>query len=122
MPQLRSQNGFGGKQMIHAVKIAPDYFDLYAKNLKPYEVRQNDRDYRAGDYIALNEYKDGEYTGRCTMALITYVFDDPVYCPYGYVILTLEPCDIVKWRECRGDATEFRTMVFGGDGEVENVK
>lgn len=106
--------------MIHAVKIEPDYFDLYAKGLKPYEVRQNVRDYKAGDYLALNEYKDDEYTGRCTLAHITYVFDNPIYCPDGYVILTLEPCDIVKWRECRGDDAQLKVMVFGGDGEVEN--
>lgn len=42
--------------MIHAVKIEPRFYRMVINGLKPYEVRFNDRDYRVGDYLALNEW------------------------------------------------------------------
>ena len=59
--------------MLHAVKIEPEYLNKIIKWKKSYEVRKNDRDYIAGDCIALNEYKHGEYTGRFALANIISV-------------------------------------------------
>lgn len=68
--------------MIHAKKVAPEYFEALLKNDKTFELRHEDPDepaYVVGDYLALNEYEDGEhgeaprYTGRCLLYLITYV-------------------------------------------------
>ena len=41
--------------MLHEVKIIPKYLNKIIKGKKSYEVRKNDRDYIAGDCIALNE-------------------------------------------------------------------
>ena len=46
----------GDKKMVHAVKIEPEYFMVYASGRKPFEVRKNDRPYKVGDFLALNEY------------------------------------------------------------------
>ena len=44
--------------MIHSVKIQPHYFNDVLTGRKTFEVRKNDRNYRVGDYIALNEWCD----------------------------------------------------------------
>ncbi len=80
--------------MIHALKIEPIYFKEIAEGIKSFEVRKNDRPYRKGDYVALNEWENECYTGRCTLHKIVYILSDPEYCKEGYIILGLEPCMI----------------------------
>lgn len=80
--------------MIHALKTAPAYFEASAAGIKGFEVRKNDRPYNAGDYVALNEWSNEGYTGRCTLHKIVYILYDREYCKEGYVILGLEPCAI----------------------------
>lgn len=52
--------------MTHAVKIEPRFYRMVINGLKPYEIRFNDRDYRVGDYLALNEWdaEKEEYTPK----------------------------------------------------------
>ena len=54
----------GGCKMIHALKIDPIYFDEVRNGNKRFELRNNDRDFHVGDYLALNEWDDDVYTGR----------------------------------------------------------
>lgn len=82
--------------MIHAVKTDSMYFKATAEGIKSFEIRKNDRPYQPGDYIALNEWKDGKYTGRCTMHRIVYVLSDEEYCKKGYVVLGIMPCSILN--------------------------
>lgn len=80
--------------MIHALKIEPIYFKEIAEGIKNFEVRKNDRPYRTGDYVALNEWENECYTGRCTLHKIVYILSDPEYCKADYIIFGLEPCMI----------------------------
>ncbi len=80
--------------MIHALKTEPTYFEESAAGIKSFEVRKNDRPYNAGDYVALNEWSNEGYTGRCTLHKIVYILSNPEYCKEGYVVLGLEPCAI----------------------------
>lgn len=59
---------------------------------KNFEVRVDDRGYMPGDFLALNEWKDGKYTGRCMLHEITCVLSDSEYCKEGYVVLGIAPC------------------------------
>lgn len=77
--------------MLHAVKIEPEYFNKIIEGKKTYEIRKNDMDYVAGDCIALNEYKRGEYTGRFILTGIVSIDEYPLYLDTGYVILQLSP-------------------------------
>lgn len=79
--------------MIHELKIDPMYFDDISNYRKNFEVRKNDRDYRVGDYLALNELDDTRtrYTGRSILAYIKYILNDEKYCKAGYVILSIKP-------------------------------
>ncbi len=78
-------------RMIHDLKISPDYFDAVAQNIKPFEVRKNDRLFKVGDALCLREWDSGVYTRRTTRKVITYILDNPDYVKEGYVILGLAP-------------------------------
>ena len=80
--------------MVHAVKIEPAYFCDYKFGEKLFEIRKNDRPYKVGDFLALNEYDGEAYTGRCAIAVIIYILDDPEYCKTGYVTLGIMPCNV----------------------------
>lgn len=58
----------------HHVKILPEYYDYVEKRIKNAEVRYNDRDYRAGDWLVLQEYSEGKYTGLEIVRRIKSVF------------------------------------------------
>lgn len=59
---------------------------------KRFELRKDDRDYKVGDVLRLNEYKDGKYTEESCFRIITYILRD---CPGyglqdGFVLLSIK--------------------------------
>lgn len=77
--------------MEHELKTVQPYFERAWEGEKPFEFRENDRDFQRGDTIVLKEYdpKTGFYSGRIVRGEITYVlreFDglEPGYCVFGY--------------------------------------
>ena len=60
---------------FHRLKIYPEYFQPVIEERKPFEIRNNDRDFKQGDCIILNEYTDGKYTGRVAIGIIKDIFD-----------------------------------------------
>lgn len=61
--------------LAHRIKCWPEYFDAIARGLKTFEVRKNDRDYRAGDLLAICEWdpQTREFTGARRIMLVSYV-------------------------------------------------
>lgn len=49
--------------MLHKLKITPQYFRDVCYNNKRFELRRDDRDYKVGDTLILEEYENGKYTG-----------------------------------------------------------
>lgn len=86
--------------MIHALKCEPEYFKDVLSGKKTFEVRINDRQYKVGDLLALNEYdmEDEAYTGASCLTYIDYILDNCDYCKDGYVILSIKPCAVYKSR------------------------
>lgn len=85
--------------MVHALKIYPEYFEAVKSGKKPFEVRKNDRDFKVGDILALNEFDplegaEGKYTGWTLFKRISYILDDEAYCKAGFVIIGISPCMI----------------------------
>jgi len=74
----------------HYLKIAPKYYRDIETFGKRFEVRLNDRGFKVGDILHLNEYADGEYTGRKIDCDIVYILDNPDYCKEGYVIMQID--------------------------------
>lgn len=44
--------------IIHALKTEPTYFGDIIDGKKAFEIRENDRNFKVGDYLALNELDD----------------------------------------------------------------
>ena len=73
---------------VHEVKTWPLYFTLADKGIKKFEIRENDRDYKAGDVLISKEFcpEKKEYTGREMRGSIEYVTDfgqKPGWCVFG---------------------------------------
>ena len=69
--------------MIHVKKVRPEYFELLRRGVKCFELRKldpNEPNYATGDYLGLNEWKDGRYTGRCLLFEIVYILEDAFSC------------------------------------------
>lgn len=80
--------------MIHTLKIDSEYFEDIKMQRKNFEVRKNDRDFRLGDFIILNEFKDDLHTGSSIIVCINYILYDKQYVKDGYCILGIQPCTI----------------------------
>lgn len=88
--------------MIHQLKIESQYFKQIIEGNKTFEVRKNDRDFYAGDYLGLNEITDhpcnaeGERkeTGAFILVKVLSVFNNPAYVKEGLVIMSIRPCTI----------------------------
>lgn len=77
----------------HDLKCDPEYFQAVKDGRKPFEVRNNDRDFHVGDYINLREYDRVKqcYTGEVILKIkITYVLKDYPALVDGFVVLGLE--------------------------------
>lgn len=83
--------------MVHAVKCLPQYFGKTAEGNKYFEVRRKDRPYKVGDMLALNEWTEEDgYTGNSALFVIVYILDDEKFVKDGYVIMSLQPCEVKK--------------------------
>lgn len=81
--------------MVHILKTVEPYFDLVRTGKKPFEVRQNDRDYAEGDILFLCEFDRlrDSFTGHYVEAKVTYVYKNDVDIhglQEGYVVLGIE--------------------------------
>lgn len=59
----------------HTLKLWPQFFGPVADGSKPFEIRKNDRDYRVGDTLVIQEWcpKKREFTGHECRAIVSYL-------------------------------------------------
>ncbi|MFP3156325.1 DUF3850 domain-containing protein [Lachnospiraceae bacterium ZAX-1] len=57
----------------HELKLETEHFCYTRTETKMFEIRINDRDYKVGDTVNLNECQDGEETGRYLKVEITCI-------------------------------------------------
>lgn len=80
--------------MLHALKIKTKFLNEIIIGNKTFEVRKNDRNFKEGDFLGLNEIDpNGQYTGFCHVVKVTYILSDPEYVKDGYVILGIRNCE-----------------------------
>lgn len=72
---------------IHRIKCLPEHFNPVDLGLKKAELRLNDRDYKSGDWLILEEYDSG-YTGREITKKVLHVADVG-FVADNYVLLSL---------------------------------
>lgn len=90
--------------MIHQLKIESKYFKQIIDGIKTFEVRKNDREFHAGDYLGLNEITDHpinkkderKETGRVILVKVLNVFDNSDFVKEGFVIMSIIPCKIIE--------------------------
>lgn len=84
-----------GQDRVHELKIWPEFFEAQDDGRKPWEVRNNDRDYQVGDKLLLTEWSpETGYTGRCMVRVITYMCDLPGV--DGLIGMTTERPEVAK--------------------------
>jgi ParB family chromosome partitioning protein len=87
---------------IHNVKTHPDNFARWIMRQKSFELRFNDRDYRAGDEIHQQEFDPttGKYSGRVGIGRIVYVLTQFKGLEQGFCIIE---CPFLKMKVQQGE-------------------
>lgn len=57
----------------HKLKTETAYYQAVDRGEKLFEVRKNDRDFKVGDLLYLQETVNGVYTGRELTMVVTYI-------------------------------------------------
>ena len=80
----------------HNLKCWPQYFWPAMCGDKPFEIRKNDRDFKVGDYLELQEYDPAieTYSGLNGLFVITYITDFQQQ--KGYVVMGIKPVSGAK--------------------------
>ncbi len=84
---------------VHKLKIWPEFFIKVKALEKLFEVRYNDRDYKQGDMVVLEEYNpvSQEYTGDFIRAEIGYMIDgEYLGITNGFVVFSLSNIEMSK--------------------------
>lgn len=110
--------------MKHELKTWPEYYRAIRDNIKKFEFRVNDRNFKVGDELILREYEpfSESYTERdkneyihCYVLYILPVITDP---PTNYVIMSItsrvEKRDVdVGMGKCEECKIKYATTYYG---------
>lgn len=78
---------------VHSLKCWPEYFQAILDGKKSFEVRKDDRGFRAGDILHLQEWspETQSYCGRETARLIVYTLTGEDFgIREGFIVMGLE--------------------------------
>lgn len=80
--------------MTHTLKTWPEPFHAVANGLKTFEVRRDDRNFKEGDRLVLQEWVPGEerYTGLEVHMQVVFVGRGEPY-PEGYACMGIKEWD-----------------------------
>jgi glyoxylate utilization-related uncharacterized protein len=79
--------------VVHSLKCWPEYFQAILDGKKSFEVRKDDRGFRAGDILHLQEWspETQAYCGRETARLIVYTLTGEDFgIREGFIVMGLE--------------------------------
>lgn len=77
--------------MVHELKIHPEYYKDVLLGLKKVEIRYNDRDFKEGDTLVLNEWnpETEKYTGCQVKRKVSNVYKNLPGVLSNYVVLQI---------------------------------
>jgi uncharacterized protein YqfB (UPF0267 family) len=79
---------------IHELKCWPEFFKPILTGEKTFELRDDDRGFRAGDILHLREWTKGDgYTGREIKVEVTYLLCGLPWLQAGYVAMGFRPVE-----------------------------
>jgi hypothetical protein len=79
---------------IHTLKTWPQYYKAVVSGEKTFELRKNDRGFKVGDVLVLQEYNKHkeEYTGEMMSFTVTYILTGHSFgVKPGFVIMSIIP-------------------------------
>lgn len=100
----------------HSLKIWPEYFKAVKKLTKLYELRYDDRGYRVGDILVLQEWnpKKEDYTGNELERKIGHILTGGQFgLEEGYVVLSFDFKHLTKQERPSKKNLEKRKQAFG---------
>ncbi|MBU2514533.1 DUF3850 domain-containing protein [bacterium] len=77
---------------IHKLKTWPVYYQAVVSGQKRFEARKDDRDFKEGDVLILQEYdpKNQEYTGRQHTVKVDYILVGTAFgIEDGYCVMSI---------------------------------
>lgn len=104
-------------QKIHDLKIWPQYFQDVQSLIKPFEYRNDDRDFKVGDILNLREYDQHhtQYTGRVVQREISYKLDGGAFeLPAHKCILGFTDRHLVKEVQRLRERVAYLETIQGG--------
>lgn len=85
--------------MTHNLKIWSENFELIRSGIKTFEVRKNDRKYRAGDTLVLKEFSPHTfmYSGEKIKVKVTHIlYGGQFGIEEGYVVMSIKKYESQK--------------------------
>ncbi len=79
------------RETVHHLKTWPKFFKKVYNNVKRYELRRDDRDFRVGDTLWLEEWnpKTKKYTGDYCVRTVLYIMRDFPGLKKGYCLMSI---------------------------------
>lgn len=93
MKRLLNNYFFNVSSKIHELKCLPEYFKSIKDGTKTFEIRHNDRDFKDGDILKINEWYNDIYTGDSVLVIVTYVLGSNTFSiaiKDGYCVLGIK--------------------------------
>lgn len=108
------------EQKRHELKTWPEYFGAVKRGNKSFEIRVNDRDFKVGDTLVLNEYDPhtASYSGDSIECIVTYIAQGVFGLPDDVCVMAItRPAppvgdDLV---EARNVKTAWKKSIFATD-------
>jgi hypothetical protein len=85
--------------MVHNLKTWPLSFDAIRRAVKSFDIRLNDRDFKVGDNLILEEYDpvSKKKTGKHCRRIVTYILEGGEFgLPKGYVCMAIVPTPVTS--------------------------
>lgn len=103
-PQFQTLNP--NHRQTHELKIWPGCFGAVKAGNKPFDVRENDRNFQVGDLLLLREFEpeSEQYTGQTVTRWVSYILQggvfgiQPGWCVLGFSDLPPIPSGITDIR------------------------
>jgi ASC-1-like (ASCH) protein len=80
--------------MKHCLKTIQPYFGEVENGTKTFEVRKNDRNFKVGDILFLQEFDGKALTGKEETRVVTYVLKDYPALRSGFVVLGIKEVEV----------------------------